>query len=111
MIDRTRDGGVDTLQIASNTIYFSGRIDLTDKWRVSVGSFGYDFVNKGLTFPSLAVTRDLHCWEMGISWQPTLNTYAFYLRVDPGSFLDFINIPYRKGSQDPFFNQGGFSGF
>ncbi|MBR9920956.1 MAG: LPS-assembly protein LptD [Bacteroidetes bacterium] len=113
VIDRTKMGGVDTLAITSNTIYFRGNIDLTEKWRVTVGSFGYDFVNKGITFPSLAVTRDLHCWEMGISWQPTLNTYAFYLRVDQGSFLDFLNIPYRKGSQDPFFNTagGGYGGF
>ncbi|MCB0705886.1 MAG: hypothetical protein KDC34_11275, partial [Saprospiraceae bacterium] len=112
VINREKQGGVDTLQITSNTIYFSGRIDLTDKWRVTVGSFGYDFVAKGVTFPSLAVARDLHCWEMGISWQPSLNTYAFYLRVDPGTFLDFLNIPYRKGSQDPFFNQGSnFGGF
>ncbi|MCB9283615.1 MAG: LPS-assembly protein LptD [Lewinellaceae bacterium] len=100
----------DTFFIATNTITFNGSVPVTPNWKVQVGSMGYDFVRKSLTYPSISIARDLHCWEMGFSWQPTRSTYAFYLRVDPGSVFDFINIPYQKGSQDTIFS-GGFSGF
>ena len=101
---------VDTFFVQTNVITLNGNVPLTPAWRVSVGSFGYDFVNKKVTFPSLSISRDLHCWNMGLSWQPSRGTYAFFLRVDPGSIFDFINIPYQKGNQDAFFS-GGFSGF
>ena len=41
---------------------------------------------------------------MGVSWQPRVSVYSFYLRVRPGR-LDFINIPYGRNPQDAF---GGF---
>lgn len=100
----------DTFFIATHTVTFNGRIPITPNWDVSVGSMGYDFARKALTYPSVSISRDLHCWEMGFSWQPTRSTYAFFLRVDPGSIFDFINIPYQKGSQDTIFS-GGFGGF
>lgn len=100
----------DTFFIATHTVTFNGRIPITPNWDVSVGSMGYDFARKALTYPSVSIARDLHCWEMGFSWQPTRSTYAFFLRVDPGSIFDFINIPYQKGNQDTIFS-GGFGGF
>ncbi|MBK7408870.1 MAG: LPS-assembly protein LptD [Saprospirales bacterium] len=100
----------DTIYIATNTITFNGSVPLTPNWNVQVGSMGYDFARKSLTYPSISISRDLHCWEMGFSWQPTRSTYAFFLRVDPGSVFEFINVPYQKGSQDTIFS-GGFSGF
>lgn len=100
----------DTLFIATHTVNFNGSIPLTRNWNIQIGSVGYDFIRKNITYPSLSVSRDLHCWEMGLSWQPTRETYAFYLRVDQGSVFDFINIPYQKGSQDTIFS-GGFQGF
>jgi hypothetical protein len=100
----------DTFFIATHTVTFNGMIPITPNWDVTVGSMGYDFARKALTYPSVSIARDLHCWEMGFSWQPTRSTYAFFLRVDPGSIFDFINIPYQKGSQDTIFS-GGFGGF
>ena len=100
----------DTIFLATNTITFNGSVPLTPNWDVQVGSMGYDFVRKDFTYPSLSVARDLHCWEMGVSWQPTRSTYAFFIRVDPGSVFDFINLPYQKGNQDTIFS-GGFGGF
>jgi hypothetical protein len=100
----------DTFFIAAHTISFNGNVPLTRNWNVQVGNMGYDFARKQLTYPSISIGRDLHCWEMGFSWQPTRGTYAFFLRVDPGSMFDFINIPYQKGNQDTIFS-GGFGGF
>jgi hypothetical protein len=105
------DLGRDTFFVAANVVSLNGSVPLTKNWRMTVGSFGYDFSKKQFTFPSFSVSRDLHCWDMGFSWQPSRGTYSFYLRVDQGSVFDFINIPYQKGNQDAIFSQGGFSGF
>lgn len=98
---------VDTSFISANVVSFSGRIPLTPKWDINVSSFGYDFSKKSITYPAFSISRDLHCWEMAIGWQPQRGTYSFSLRVDQGSMLDFLKIPYQKGVQDI----GGFSGF
>lgn len=93
--------GRDTIVISTNSIYSSGDIKLSPNWSISIGNFGYDFQSKRITYPDFSFNRDLHCWIMGLSWQPTFKTYSFYIRVKPGR-LDFINIPYRKGIQDRF---------
>ncbi len=98
---------VDTAFISANVISFSGRIPLSPKWDINVTSFGYDFSRQQITYPAFSISRDLHCWEMAIGWQPERGTYSFSLRVDQGSMLDFLKIPYQKGNQDI----PGFSGF
>jgi hypothetical protein len=89
----------DTILVTTNSIASRGTIALTPNWNISVGNFGYDFQSKKITYPDFSFSRDLHCWEMGVSWQPYFDTYSFYIRVKPGK-LDFINLPYRKNIQD-----------
>ena len=88
-----------TFMIGTNNIQFTGNIVLTKNWRVTLGSIGYDFNRKQMTYPDVGFQRDLHCWEMGMNWQPLRGTYNFYIRVKPGS-LDFLSVPYRKNNQD-----------
>ena len=90
--------------IFSNSIYTSGNIPLTKKWQLTVGNIGYDFVNKQLNYPDFGFRRDLHCWEMGVNWQPVRGTYSFYLRVKPGT-LDFLKIPYNRTFGDAQFQR------
>ncbi len=94
-----RSSQKDTVIITANAISSSGSIKLTKNWNIRVGNFGYDFQSKRITYPDFTFSRDLHCWEMGISWQPFYETYSFYIRVKPGH-LDFLNIPYSKRIQD-----------
>ncbi|MCF8244363.1 MAG: hypothetical protein K9J37_00535 [Saprospiraceae bacterium] len=98
--------GKDSIAITTHTISSRGTIKLTPNWNINVGNFGYDFQSKRITYPDFSFSRDLHCWEMGVAWQPQFGSYSFFLRVKPGK-LDFINIPYRKGIQD----SSGFGGF
>ncbi len=98
--------GKDSIAITTHTISSRGSIKLTPNWNIYVGNFGYDFQSKKITYPDFSFARDLHCWEMGVSWQPQFGSYSFFIRVKPGK-LDFINIPYRKGLQD----SRGFGGF
>ncbi|MFK7773052.1 MAG: putative LPS assembly protein LptD [Saprospiraceae bacterium] len=97
--------GKDTLVITNHSIETRGNINLTDNWKVTVGRIGYNFKDKKVTFPDFSFYRDLHCWEMGMSWQPERTTYSFFLRVKPSS-LDFIELPYKKNNADARF--GGF---
>ncbi|MEZ4989399.1 MAG: putative LPS assembly protein LptD [Saprospiraceae bacterium] len=89
----------DTFNIRTHSIDLRGNIDLTEKWRINISRIGYDFIRKQLTYPSLMFSRDLHCWEMSLSWAPTRGTYAFSIRVKPGT-LDFIKLPYDRNNAD-----------
>jgi len=44
-------------------------LSLTPKWKIGFQS-GYDFINKDLTYTSVNIYRDLHCWEMKFNWVP-----------------------------------------
>ncbi len=99
-LDRIRDNGLDTFKFF-NVVDMRGSIPLTEKWKFTVGNIGYDFVSNSLTYPDLGIYRDLHCWEMGVNWQPQRGTYSFFIRVKPGS-LDFLKVPYDKRRPDTF---------
>jgi hypothetical protein len=47
----------------------NGTINLTPKWRLGFRS-GYDFERKEITYTSVDLYRDLHCWEMTLNWIP-----------------------------------------
>ncbi len=86
-----------------HSIALRGDIPLSPKWRLTVGNLDYNFTRKATSYPDLSLSRDLHCWTMGIGWQPERSTYNFYIRVKPGS-LDFIKLPYNRNRADGFDN-------
>jgi hypothetical protein len=89
----------DTVFVQTNSINCQGGVQLSENWTIAIGNFGYDFVRKGLTYPSLGFVRDLHCWSMSLSWQPTRGTYNFSIGVKPGT-MDFLKIPYNRNNAD-----------
>ncbi|MFN7115935.1 MAG: putative LPS assembly protein LptD [Saprospiraceae bacterium] len=91
--------GRDTFQVSVHSLNTSGTIQLSKNWRINVGNIGYDFIRKDFSYPSVGFTRDLHCWEMGMNWQPTRGTYSFYIQVKPGTF-DFLRLPYERNNAD-----------
>ncbi len=101
LVDQSGENGRDTLRFESlaNSIELRGRIQLTENWQAEIGSIGYDFVSKRITYPFLGLTRDLHCWEMRFNWAPTRGTYTFSIAVKPGT-LDFLNVPYNRNRID-----------
>jgi hypothetical protein len=92
-------GGQTTFRLGTNSINAQGNIELTKNWGVSVGNIGYDFVSKGLTYPAIGFTRDLHCWQLSFGWQPQRGTYVLNIQVKPGT-LEFLKIPYQKNNFD-----------
>ena len=78
----------------TQTLRFSGKFRFSEKWQFNYSS-GYDFVLKELTYTTLSVTRDLHCWKMAFTIIPfgTSKSYSFTLNVNSNLFKD---VKYRK---------------
>ncbi len=68
----------------------TGMIPLTDKWGMQVGNLSYDIGNARWVYPSFSLARDLHCWQLSISWQPQNNTYSFFVGVKAAPFSNFL---------------------
>lgn len=81
----------------TNTLNFNGDFNLTPKWKFTFNS-GYDFKNKGLAPMQLAIYRDLHCWDMNISWVPygAYKSYSVNIRVK-ASILQDLKLSKRSG--------------
>ncbi len=92
-------GAKDTFFISTNTISLRGNVKLTENWRIRVGNFGYDFKNKGFTYPDFGFERQLHCWKMNFNWQPRYGTYTFFIGVS-SSTLNFIKANYNQNTGD-----------
>lgn len=94
-------GFKDTLYLSTHGISLRGSIPISDKWSINLNNIAYDFRSGEIVYPDLGISRDLHCWEMGLQWQPQAGTYFFFIRVKPGTF-DFLKWDYRKIPQDAF---------
>ncbi len=57
----------DTIPTNSNQMNFASTLWLTKNWKIRYG-FHYDLFNRKITNKSLYIYRDLHCWEMSVSW-------------------------------------------
>lgn len=71
------------------TLNFSGDFSLTPKWKIGFNS-GYDFELKDLSYTSVDIYRDLHCWEMSFNWIPfgQRQSYLFTIKVKSAILQD-----------------------
>ncbi len=78
----------------TQTLNFNGNISLTPKWKLSVTS-GWDFVMKSISYTSLNIHRDLHCWEMRLSVVPfgRRQSYTFGINAKASILKD---LKYEK---------------
>jgi len=88
--------------ITTKTMRFSGDISITKKWKIS-GSSGYDFEKNDLTYTTIDIHRDLHCWEARFTWVPfgAHQSYNFQINVKPGVLQD-LKWAKRKSWYDNF---------
>ena len=75
-----RDESFDRTYVQSFNV--SGTVNLTPKWRIGFRT-GYDFERNEITYTSVDLYRDLHCWEMTLNWIPFgfRKSYNLTLRV------------------------------
>lgn len=90
----------------TQSLSLSGNVSLTDKWRVAFTT-GYDFVNKGMSYTTVDIARDLHCWEMKFSWVPFgyYKSWFFQINIKADALRD---VKYEKRQQYQE-NQGYYS--
>ena len=84
----------------TQTLSFYGDVSVTENWKVSINS-GFDFNTKKLSYTSVNIHRDLHCWEMHLNLIPygPRRSYSFELRVK-SSVLSDLKIPRKQDWYD-----------
>ena len=88
----------------TQSLNFSGNINLLDKWKIGFQS-GYDFDTKDLTYSSINIYKDLHCWEMLLNWIPIgyHKSYTITIRVK-ASVLQDLKLERKRDWIDTDFN-------
>ena len=102
----TYNKGYKSSQFSDTTqsLNFSGDFKITKKWKIGFRS-GYDFDENKLTYTSLDVYRDLHCWEMLFNWIPVgfHQSYRITVRVK-ASILKDLKYERKKDWFTPEYN-------
>ena len=82
------------------TLGASGDVNITEKWKFSVRS-GYDFEQKDFAFTQVTIYRNLHCWEMRMSWIPygTQKSWNFQINAK-SSLLQDLKLTKKKDFRD-----------
>ena len=81
-----------------HNLSFSASIGLGSGWKAST-SLSYDINAKKLSYTSINVSRDLHCWSMSASFVPfgPYKSYTFHIGVNAGMLAD---LKYDTSSSD-----------
>ena len=84
------------------TLNVSGDVNITKKWKIGFTT-GYDFTHKELSYTSLDIYRDLHCWEMRFNWIPfgTRKGWSFTINVK-ASVLQDLKYNMKRDFRDNF---------
>lgn len=82
------------------TLSFNGSVNITDKWKLRVRS-GYDFEQKELSYTSLNLHRDLHCWQMSFNWIPfgSIQSWNFTIQAKSAMLQD-LKLEKKKDFRD-----------
>jgi len=81
----------------THNLSFNGSLTLTQKWNITANST-YDFKDKQITYFSMNVNRNLHCWSMSASIVPfgAYKSYSFHIGVNASMLSD---LKYDKQSE------------
>ena len=88
------------------SITLSANVSLTKNWRLAM-STGYDIANHGMSYTTVDIYRDLHCWEMRFSWVPFgyYQSWFFQINIKADALRD-VKYEKRKNYQE---NNGYYS--
>jgi hypothetical protein len=84
----------------TQTLNFNGQLNITPKWKVTLTT-GWDFVHSELSYTSIDIYRDLHCWEMRFGWIPkgAQQSWNFSINVK-ASLLQDLKLNKKKDFRD-----------
>jgi lipopolysaccharide assembly outer membrane protein LptD (OstA) len=82
------------------TLGFSGQLNITPKWKIGLAT-GWDFIHAQISYTSIDVYRDLHCWEMRFGWIPkgAQQSWNFSINVK-ASVLQDMKLNKKKDFRD-----------
>jgi len=84
------------------TLGMSGNISITPKWKVGFRT-GWDFEANDLSYTSISIYRDLHCWEMRFNWIPTGTQQSWNFTINAkASILQDLKLNKKKDFRDNF---------
>ncbi|KIC94873.1 putative LPS assembly protein LptD [Flavihumibacter solisilvae] len=70
----------------SSSINVSGDFNLTPKWKIGANTY-YDFQGSSLQQLTMFLSRELHCWQLGINITPVGLYRSFNITINPKSGL------------------------
>ncbi|OCK43106.1 hypothetical protein BA195_07700 [Tenacibaculum soleae] len=75
--------------VGSNSLMFSGDVELSPKWKVGFSS-GYDIKDNAFTYTRLSFSRDLDSWRLNFNWTPfgINSSYNFFIGVKSSMLSD-----------------------
>ena len=75
--------------ISSQSIMFSGDLELAPRWSVGASS-GYDLKDAGFTYTNLWFQRDLESWRLSFNWSPfgDRTFWSFFIGIKSSVFSD-----------------------
>ena len=82
------------------TLNVIGEFNITRKWKVGFTT-GYDFVQKEMSYTSIDIYRDLHCWEMRFNWIPFgyRKGWSFTINIKAAALHD-VKLDLKKDFRD-----------
>lgn len=84
----------------TNTLGLNGDINVTPKWKVGYQT-NYDIEEGKFSYTSFDIYRDLHCWEMSISWIPFGQRKSYMVKINvKASTLQDLRITRKREYYD-----------
>lgn len=85
----------------TQALNINGDISLTEKWKVNFNT-GVDFSTAKITQTMISIARDLHCWQMNVTWIPfgTFTSYNIDIRVKSAMIQDLLKVNRRRSFFD-----------
>jgi hypothetical protein len=82
------------------TLSLDGQINITPNWKFTFRT-GWDFTNNQLSYTSVNLYRNLHCWEMRFGWIPIgpRKSWNFSINVK-ASILQDLKLTKKKDFRD-----------
>ena len=84
----------------THSLNVSGNLKLGSRWNMTYAT-GYDFTQKELSYTTMNITRDLHCFTMscGLIFGP-YTSYNFSIRANSNMLTDALKWDQRSNSSE-----------
>jgi lipopolysaccharide assembly outer membrane protein LptD (OstA) len=99
-IRRYPDYVMEKTETIVQTLGVSGNVSLTPKWKIGFMT-GWDFESSDLSYTSISIYRDLHCWEMRFNWIPIGYQKSWNFSINAkASLLQDLKLNKKKDFRD-----------